>query len=164
MKFSAQEEFGLRCLLCLARVGLDHSLTIPEIASMEGMTNSHVAKILAILRKNGYINSTRGQLGGYRLARPAGEIVLKDVMEDLGGRLFGDKFCERHRGLHCTCVHESDCDLRPLWTSIQHAVEELTSRYTLADLIDRKIEEPLVSLGRTIAKRPETAPNPPVKA
>ena len=52
MKFSAQEEFGLRCMLQIARLGPDGSLTIPEIAKNEGMSTTHVAKLLMILRKD----------------------------------------------------------------------------------------------------------------
>lgn len=146
MKFSAQEEYGLRCLLCLARISPDESLTIPEISKLEGMSNSHVAKILAILRKGGYVNSTRGQLGGYTLADKPENMSIKNIMDLLGGRLFGDGFCERHSGVLNKCVHETDCAMNPLWTNIQSAVDAVTSKYTLADLLNRRIEEPLVHL------------------
>ncbi|ARU39689.1 hypothetical protein CCB80_00435 [Armatimonadetes bacterium Uphvl-Ar1] len=63
MKFSAQEEYGLRCLIALARKGVGQSMTIPEISDQEGLTSSHVAKILAILRRSGFVASTRGQSG-----------------------------------------------------------------------------------------------------
>ena len=50
MKITAQEEYGLRCLLRLARAAEEgHSLTIPEIAAAEGMSPPYVAKLLAVL-------------------------------------------------------------------------------------------------------------------
>ncbi|MCH7945265.1 MAG: Rrf2 family transcriptional regulator, partial [Armatimonadetes bacterium] len=58
MKFSAQEEYGLRCLLALAGAADEATLTIPVIARAEGLTQSHVAKLLALLRKGGFVNST----------------------------------------------------------------------------------------------------------
>lgn len=146
MKLSAQEEFGLRCLVSLARISPEDSLTIPELANLEGLTQSHVAKILATLRKSGYVTSTRGQLGGYKLSKKPEDIVLKDAMDILGGRLFHEAFCERHAGVEGTCVHETDCCMQPLWSSVQAAVDEVTSKYTLADLLHRRIEEPLVKL------------------
>ena len=68
MKITAQEEYGLRCLLRLARAGDGRSLTIPEIAADEGLSVPYVAKLLAVLRQAGLIESVRGRSGGYRLA------------------------------------------------------------------------------------------------
>ena len=146
MKFSAQEEYGIRCLLCIARLSPEESLTIPEISTMEALSASHVAKILAILRKAGYITSTRGQLGGYKLAYPASKMVIKDLMEVLGGRLFGNGFCERHAGLNEVCVHDTCCAMRPLWTNIQNAVDQVTTKITVQDLLDDNVKPPLVQL------------------
>lgn len=147
MKFSAQEEYGLRCLLAIAKKGPDGSMTIPEISREEGLTQSHVAKLLAILRKAGFISSTRGQLGGYTLARTPEDIGIREVLESLGGRLFGEGFCERHSGIEAECVHETECLLRPLWTNIQHVVDQVITKYTLGDLLDGTIPEPLITLG-----------------
>src|SRR4051812_37389459 len=52
MKITAQEEYGLRCLLRLARAP-DGSLTLPEIADAEGLSVPHVAKLMAVLRHAG---------------------------------------------------------------------------------------------------------------
>ena len=67
MKLSAQEEYGLRCLLRLAREGESSSLTIPEISLSEGISNHYVAKLMRILRRGGFVRSARGQAGGYTL-------------------------------------------------------------------------------------------------
>jgi len=50
MKFSAQEEYGLRCLLRIAGSKSPNGLTIPEISTVEGLTQANTAKILRILR------------------------------------------------------------------------------------------------------------------
>lgn len=159
MKFSAQEEYGLRCLIALARRGMGESMTIPEISDQEGLTSSHVAKILAILRKSGFVASTRGQSGGYALAQDPRNMVIRDVLEPLGGRMFSDAFCERHTGILNTCVHETDCSLRPLWGSIQQAVDDVVGRYTIQDLIDSRIESPTIRLthNRASAEMPEAS-------
>ena len=71
MKLSTQEEYGLRCLLQIARVGASASLTIAEMSEREGISSPNVAKIMRILRRAGLVNSTRGKSGGSLLARPA---------------------------------------------------------------------------------------------
>lgn len=136
MKFSAQEEFGLRCLLAIAASGKDAGVTIPELSRIEGLSQPHVAKMLAILRKAGFVKSTRGQLGGYTLAVEPSRIVVGDVLEALGGRLYEPGFCERHAGMLDSCSHSADCCLKPLWARIQSAVDGVVNTLTLADLLD----------------------------
>jgi Rrf2 family transcriptional regulator, iron-sulfur cluster assembly transcription factor len=99
MKFSTQEEYGLRCLLRISKAESPNGLTIPEISQLEGLSASNVGKILRLLRLGGFIESARGQTGGYKLARPAEEIVVGEVLEVLGGKLFQDNFCFDHSGM-----------------------------------------------------------------
>ena len=145
MKFSAQEEYGLRCLLQIARLGTDGSLTIPEISKHEGLTPTHVAKLLMILRKEGFIVSTRGQSGGYTLARDPNTIVVGDVLEALGGKLYDAEFCGKHSGQLSICTHAVDCSVRSLWQVIQESVDQVIGKLTLADLISSG-ERPNVQL------------------
>jgi len=134
MKFSAQEEYGLRCLLAIAK-SPEGSATIPEISRQEQLSESHVAKLLMILRKENFVASSRGQTGGYTLARLPEEIVVGDVLNALGGRLYDDEYCTKHSGLGDACVHGSGCALSDLWNSIQEAVDSVTHRVTLASLL-----------------------------
>jgi Rrf2 family protein len=152
MKFSAQEEYGLRCLLAVAAVGESGSLTIPEISKAEGLSPSHAAKLLSVLRKAGFVDSTRGQAGGYSLSRDPGKIVLKDVLEALGGRLYADKFCDRYSLPSGDCVHDLECQVRPLWASIQAAVDDVVSRITLLDLIERRVPEPAQTISLSASR------------
>ena len=135
MKLSAQEEYGLRCLLHLARCGDGDSLTIPEISRAEGLSVPNVAKLMRLLRMGGLVQSARGQSGGYTLARPAREITVAAVLDLLGGPLFGPSFCERHSGKEKVCTHSVDCSLRSLWSSVQVILGEILERTSLADLL-----------------------------
>jgi Rrf2 family transcriptional regulator, iron-sulfur cluster assembly transcription factor len=98
MKLGANEEYGLRCLVRLAYAGEGGSLTIPEISHAEGVSPAYAAKILRILRKGAFVKAARGKEGGYTLARAPEAIVIGDVMDVLGGRLFESTFCESHAG------------------------------------------------------------------
>lgn len=137
MKFSAQEEYGLRCMLQIARSGNASSMTIPEISRVEGLSQTHVAKLLMILRKDGFITSTRGQAGGYTLARPAEEINVGQVLACLGGKLYDDEFCSKHAGQHSICQHAVDCSVKSLWQMIQGSVDHVLKDLTLADMISK---------------------------
>jgi len=135
VKFSAQEEYGLRCLLEISRSR--DSMTIPEIAKVEGLSQTHVAKLLMILRKDGFITATRGQAGGYSLARPATEINVGEVLAALGGKLYDDEFCSKHAGQMSICQHAVDCSVKSLWQVIQGAVDHVLKDLTLADMISK---------------------------
>jgi Rrf2 family protein len=135
MKLSSQEEYGLRCLLHIGRQPNGGSLTIPEISRAEGISEPYVAKLLRVLRQEGFINSVRGQSGGYALARPPAEIVIGEVLAALGGRFFESDFCERHSGNESLCTHSVDCSIRTLWMALQGSVDRVLNRITLADLL-----------------------------
>ncbi|MYA80943.1 MAG: Rrf2 family transcriptional regulator [Acidobacteriia bacterium] len=135
MYFSAQEEYGLRCLLRVAVAGPDESQTINEISRAEGISAPYAAKMMRILRSGGLVTSVRGQSGGYRLARPAGEITVSETLGVLGSPLFEGEFCDKHSGNEETCTHAIDCSIRSLWRGVQRIVDRVLSRTTIQDLL-----------------------------
>jgi Rrf2 family protein len=137
MKITAQEEYGLRCLLRLAR-SAGSPLTIPEVSAAEQLSAPYVAKLLSVLRQAGFIESVRGRSGGYHLNRDPGGIRLGDVMRALGEPLFEDPvYCERHASPETggACVHHHGCSLRALWQTLEQWLRRLLDEVTLADLL-----------------------------
>jgi Rrf2 family protein len=148
MKLSAQEEYGLRCLLQLANCESRQSLTIPEIGQLEGISSHNVAKLLRILRQAGFVESVRGQHGGYTLALPSDRIVIGEVLAVLGGRLYEPGFCDHFTGSEECCQHSStECSVRALWGRVQQAVDQVLRQTTLQDLLysDQEIRTDLPS-------------------
>jgi Rrf2 family protein len=135
MKLSSQEEYGLRCLLRIARQSETGSLTIPEISQAEGISTSYVAKLMRVLRRGGFVKSARGQAGGYTLARPPQEVVVGEAMAFLGGRFYEPGFCEDHTGTERVCTHSVDCSIRSLWRTVQLVLDQVLSKTTLKDLL-----------------------------
>ncbi|HEX4949114.1 MAG TPA: Rrf2 family transcriptional regulator, partial [Blastocatellia bacterium] len=80
MKITAQEEYGLRCMLQLARQTSGEPLMVRDIADREGLSIAYVEKILWTLSRSGIIESVRGPKGGYRLTRPCSEISIGELM------------------------------------------------------------------------------------
>jgi Rrf2 family iron-sulfur cluster assembly transcriptional regulator len=137
VKISAQEEYGIRCLLQLGSNGAKKSLTIPEISRAEGLSGHYVAKLMRVLRRGGLVLSERGQAGGYRIARPLNEISVAEAMAVLGGRLYDPTFCEQHVGSENVCAHTVDCSIRSLWRSLQQVVDQVLGKTTLEDLVPK---------------------------
>ncbi len=156
MKLTAQEEYGLRCILCLARAESNEaesspdstapsfesddstpttSLTINDIAEIEGISTQYAGKLIRLLGKSGLVQSVRGCKGGYRLSRPPQKINVSEVLAALGTKIYDKKVCERFSGDRNNCVHTSDCSVRTLWSGIQMIVDHLLTQTTLAELI-----------------------------
>ena len=140
MRFTAQEEYGLRCLLQIGREGKGGGLTLPEVAAAEGLSVPYVAKLVRILRQGGFVKSTRGQSGGYVLSRTPEQIVIGEVLAILGGRLFASEYCEQYPGSLASCTHTVDCSIRSLWSAVQSGVDRVLSRTTLRELLGSEEE------------------------
>lgn len=134
MKISAQEEYGLRCLVQLANLQDGESLTLPQIAEREGISTANAGKLMWLLNKAGFVNSTRGTKGGYFLARPASEIYLNEIIKVLDEDVLSSH-CESYTGVLDTCVHTGDCGIRPVIVGLHEIVENALSRITLASLV-----------------------------
>ncbi|MCZ7603476.1 MAG: Rrf2 family transcriptional regulator [Melioribacteraceae bacterium] len=141
MKFSSTEEYGIRCLIRIAKFHENgKTLTIPEISKAEGLSQHNTAKILRQLRLGGFLESERGQTGGYSLTREPEDIKINEVMNVLGGRLFDSSFCDSHSGSKDICTHTIDCSVRSLWKVIQDAVDTVVKDMTLKDLVGSENE------------------------
>jgi Rrf2 family protein len=136
MKITAQEEYGLRCLLRLAQAE-GQSLTLPEIAVREGLSVPYAAKLLGVLRQAGLIDSVRGRAGGYRLAKRPAQIALGSLLLTLGEPLYDEpSYCQRHAAPGTdNCVHHGGCTLRALWQTLDHWMRGTLNQVTLADLL-----------------------------
>jgi Rrf2 family protein len=140
MKITAQEEYGLRILIRVARCKDTAGMSIPQLSEAEGLSSHYVAKLTRILRMGGFINSTPGHKGGYVLARPAQDIGIRGVLEALGGVLFDKRFCQSHSGAMRLCTNSVDCSARSLWQMIQYTVDQLLDRITLHELVNTEDE------------------------
>lgn len=134
MRLTAQEEYGLRCLLQVAREQ-EGALTTPQLAEREGLTPAYVHKLMRLLRRGGLVKSVRGRKGGYQLARPAGQITLDAALVSLGGSLYSAEFCAQHKGVARICVRHRDCSIRAVWMAIDRAVQRALGDTRLSDLL-----------------------------
>jgi Rrf2 family protein len=134
MKISAQEEYGLRCLVALANLPSGESLTLPQIALREGISTANAGKLMWLLNKAGFVQSTRGTKGGYLLARPAEDIHLNEIIKVLDEEVL-NKHCESYTGVLDSCVHHVDCGIRPVIVGLHEIVENALSQITLAQLV-----------------------------
>src|SRR5918996_1906524 len=91
MLFSTKAEYGVRLMVELGRRAGDSApdeaepVALSTVAEAETLPLSYLEHLVAKLRQAGLVGSVRGAHGGYRLARPASEIAMLDVVEALEG-------------------------------------------------------------------------------
>src|SRR2546423_5366770 len=110
------------------------SLTLPQIAEREGISNANAGKLMWLLNKAGFVQSTRGTKGGYVLARPASTIRLSEIIRVLDHDVVS-QHCDSYTGVLDSCVHKGDCGIRPVIVGLHEIVENALSEITLAQLV-----------------------------
>ena len=149
MKLTSSEEYGLRCLLQIARADLDGSgsLSIREISTAEGISQEYAAKLVQVLRRAGVVESRRGAHGGYAMQRSPHEVSAWEVLHALDSPLYGTSFCQGHSGKVEACVHAgSSCSIRVLWQWMDGALDTVLQRVTIADLLGDQLGTKLPSM------------------
>jgi len=142
MLFSTKAEYGVRLMVELGRqedVG-DAPVSLSAVADAESLPLSYLEHLVAKLRKAGLVVSQRGAHGGYRLARPAREIEMLDVVQALEGAIAPmECFHDAPEG-KVLCSHEADgdhaCATKLLWTRVHGGVTKALAGTTLADLVE----------------------------
>ena len=146
MRISALEEYGLRCLLALAKEGQDGQLSISEISELEGLSVPYTSKLLSILRKSKLVNAVRGRGGGFRIARNPNEINLLEVITALGGPLIDPNHCDRYSGQLDKCIHTDNCSVQYTLAGLSRIVGQFLSSSTLEDIIQGNNINDLIQL------------------
>jgi len=141
--FTTKAEYGVRLMVELGRQGAESPTSLKAIAEAEGLPLAYLERIVALLRKAGLVESTRGAHGGYRLARPAEDVRMDEVILALEGSVapmtcFVDD-TDGASGGRVLCNHEASsghgCATKLLWMRVQGGVMEKLAQTTLAELV-----------------------------
>ena|SRR5579885_1308919 len=85
MRMGEGVEWAVHCATVLALVPAGAAMSGARLAEFHGVPPAYLAKSLQALARNGIVESVAGRHGGYRLARPAGEITLLDIVRAVEG-------------------------------------------------------------------------------
>ncbi len=102
-----------------------------ELAEVTRLELPTVSKVLKLLGSAALVQSQRGMAGGYRLARPASDISVAQIVEAIDGPI-GMTRCSARAG---ECRHEPHCTARVSWQHISRAIERVLTEMTLADML-----------------------------
>jgi Rrf2 family transcriptional regulator, nitric oxide-sensitive transcriptional repressor len=144
MRLTNYTDYCLRTLMFLAAQP-DGRATIAQIADSYGISESHLVKVVHALGKADFLANVRGRGGGLRLARPAAEIRIGDVVRCAEGAPVPAS-CFDAAAAPCS-IYQA-CRLRGVLTEAVDAFHEVLDRYTLADLVGT--DQGLVKLRRLL--------------
>jgi Rrf2 family protein len=151
--FTTKAEYGVRLLIELGRSEDSGPVSLKAIAESENLPLAYLERIVALLKKAGLVEATRGAHGGYRLARPAAEIRMDAAVLALEGAVapmscFVDDRPGSGRVLCSHGDHGDLCATKLLWMRVQGGVIEALQRTTLAELVAFSHREPeLIQIG-----------------
>ena len=130
MRISAKTDYAVRAAVELAAATDDHPLKSERIATAQNIPLRFLENILVQLRQAGVVVSRRGADGGYRLAQPASEITVADVIRAIDGPLAAVAG-ERPEKLD---FPGAAAPLRDVWIAVRASLRDVLEHVTLADL------------------------------
>jgi len=128
LRVSRLADYASVVMSCLARQPRE-VLSAVQIAEATRLELPTVSKLLKQLAHASLVESFRGAAGGYRLARPPGEITLADIVEALDGPIGMTDCCA------AGCDREAHCDVSQGWRSVGGAVDAALRAVSLADML-----------------------------
>ncbi|MGE0416781.1 MAG: Rrf2 family transcriptional regulator [Acetobacteraceae bacterium] len=135
MRLTVYTDYSLRMLIYLA-VKQDSLATIAEVADRYAISLHHLTKVAHQLGLAGFIATVRGKGGGLRLARPASEIRLGDVVRHTEPDMVLVPCFQAGSGDPCHIGPA--CGLPPILIEARSAFMAVLDRYTLADVVRQR--------------------------
>ena len=132
MKLSTKARYGLRALIDLALYSENETVSIQSIARRQNISDSYLEQLMRKLRSAGLIVSVRGAQGGYKLARPANEISVGDVLRALEGSLEAVT-CG---GEDNSCQGADLCVTKFVWERINSSIRDTVDSIKLSQLVE----------------------------
>lgn len=134
MKISTKGRYALRLMLDLAMNDSSEYISIKSISFRQEISNKYLEQIITVLCRAGFVKSTRGVQGGYKLAKPAEEYTVGMILRLIEGSLVPVACMEDSPN---QCPRSSKCVTLDVWKQIDDAVNSVVDHITLADLVKK---------------------------
>ncbi|MAF13730.1 MAG: transcriptional regulator [Parcubacteria group bacterium] len=133
MKFSTKTDYGLRAMIILAQRYNDNKIiSLSSISKKEDISQPYLEILIAKLKKDKLVESTKGIRGGYRLAKKPEDISLIEIIECLDGPIsvfecvysYADRICDK-----------KNCQVNDVWSNLQITITNFLKDAKLSNLI-----------------------------
>ena len=131
MKISTKGRYALRVMLDLAINNDGNFTSLKDIANRQEISNKYLEQIIAMLNKAGYLETARGNNGGYKLAKKPSEYIIGDILRATEGDLT-PIYCLTEEG---ECKRKENCKTYSFWKGLDKTINEYVDSKTLEDLM-----------------------------
>ncbi len=132
MKLSTKGRYAVTAMMDLAIHEKYGPVTLADISVCQGISLSYLEQIFARLRRKGLISGTRGPRGGYRLARPAEQITVADIIGAVNEKMDVTRCSGKEN-----CDDGDRCLTHELWSDLSSRIYEFLDGITLAQFAER---------------------------
>ena len=132
MKLSTRGRYGIHAMYDLALNAEGGPQSIKAIAEREGMPEAYLEQLIAVLKREKLVTSTRGAQGGYMLARRPEEITVGEVLRALEGGLSLVDCLDEEEACGKSCA----CPSRIVWQKLRDGLNAIVDGITLQDMIE----------------------------
>lgn len=133
MKVSTKGRYALRIMIDLALNDNGKFISLKDIAERNGISVKYSEQIISMLNKAGYLETARGNNGGYKLNRKPEEYSVGDILRASEGDL-APIMCLQEDG---QCSKKEDCITFSFWEGLDKAINDYVNSKTLADIIKK---------------------------
>lgn len=133
MNMTTRARYALRAVIDIAAVDGGGPVRAVDIADRQGLSVGYLERLLISLVAGGVIESQRGPGGGYRLARPAGELSVREVILASGEQVTLAPCVDEDCG---ACGRAADCPARAVWGGLYQVASDYLSGLTISELIE----------------------------
>ncbi len=137
MKISTKGRYALRMIVELASNPDETFVSLKDIAERQNISKKYLEQIVPMLNSSGILRTTRGNKGGYMLAKSAGELTVGDILRATEGTLAPVACLEFEPN---TCQRVNECSTLFVWEGLYKAVADYLDSITVQDIIDRKAD------------------------
>lgn len=131
MKISTKGRYALRVMIDLALNNNGKYISLKDIAERQEISNKYLEQIISLLNKAGYLETARGNTGGYKLAKEPKEYTVGNILRATEGDL-APIYCLTEDG---ECDRQKGCKTYSFWKGLDDVINEYIDSKTLEDLI-----------------------------
>lgn len=136
MKISTRGRYSLRMMIDLAQHYDDGFVALKDISERQDISKKYLEQIVPFLNRNNLLIANKGHMGGYKLARKASEITVRDVLESAEGSLTPVSCMDNSPN---QCEKCDDCITLPIYKGLYEVVNNYFDSITIDDLVNKRL-------------------------
>lgn len=141
MKISTKGRYALRLMVDLAQNNTGENITLKEVAKRQDISLKYLEQIITVLAKSGYVISSRGANGGYRLAYPPEHYTVGMILRLTEGSLAPVVCLDSEIN---TCKRKDECSTLFVWEKMYKAITDVVDNITVADIIKNSADNYMI--------------------